>query len=143
MTRQVAITVYLLSGLLLAVTGSAGAFEIMKGKWQVETEMRNPMSPQPQFKSSIECITEESFNPAQAMMEGGQCTITDKQDSVDSITWTFKCGGNGMPESSGTGKFTTSGKTAKGEMQMSMIFNGQTMTMTNSWKGQHLGDKCD
>ena len=143
MTRQVSITVCSLSSLLLAVTGSAGAFEIMTGKWQVETEMRNPMSPQPQLKTSTECITEESFDPAQAMMQGGHCTITDKQDSADSVSWKFKCGGNDMPVYSGTGKFATSGKSANGEMQMSMVFNGQTMTMTNSWKGRHLGDKCD
>jgi len=132
-----------LCGLLLPVPGSVAAFEIMKGKWQVETEMRNPMSPRPQLKTSIECITEESFDPAEAMMQDGQCTITDKQDAADSITWTFKCGGNGLPESTGTGKFVTRGKSANGEMQMKMVFNGQTMTMRNSWKGKYLGDKCD
>jgi len=132
-----------LCGLLLSASGSAAAFEIMKGKWQVKTEMRNPMSPQPQYKTSTECITDASFDPAQAMMEDGHCTVTDKQDSADSVSWKFKCGGNGMPVSTGTGKFVTSGKSANGEMEMSMVLNGQTMTMTNSWKGQHLGDKCD
>lgn len=111
--------------------------------WQVETEMRNPMSPQPEFNTSTECITEGSFDPAQAMMQGGQCIITDRQDAVDSITWKFKCGGDGMPESSGAGKFVSRGKAASGEMQMRMVLNDQTMTITSSWKGQHLGDKCD
>ncbi|MDH3899999.1 MAG: DUF3617 domain-containing protein [Gammaproteobacteria bacterium] len=132
-----------LCGLLLSVSGSAVAIEIMTGKWQVETEMRSPMSPKPQFNSSTECITEGSFDPAQIMMQGGQCTITDKQDTADSVSWKFKCGGNDMPVSSGTGKFVIRGKTASGEMQMSMVFNDQTMTITNSWKGRHLGDKCD
>lgn len=143
MTRYVTITVCLLATLLLAVSGGASAFEIKKGKWQVETEMRNPMSPQPKFSTSTECITEESFDPSQAMMQDGQCTVTDKQDSSDSVTWKFTCGGSGMPESSGKGKFSTSGNSANGEMQMTMVLNGQTMTMTNSWKGQYLGDKCD
>lgn len=129
--------------LLFPVSGSALAIDIMTGKWQVETEMRNPMSPQPQFNTSTECITEGSFDPAQAMMQGGQCTITDKQDMANSVSWKFQCGGNDMPVSTGTGKFVTRGKAASGEMQMSMVFNGQTMTITNSWKGQHLGDKCD
>ena len=143
MTRQGPITVCILSSLLLAAAGSASAFEIRTGKWQVETEMHNPMLPQPQIETTTECITEDSFDPAQAMMEGGGCTVTDKQDSADSISWKFKCGGNGMPESSGEGKFVTRGKTASGEMQMRMVLNGQTMTITNSWKGHYLGAKCD
>lgn len=143
MSRQASVTACILFGLLLAVTGSAGAFEIRTGMWQVQTEMRNPMSPQPQFTTSSECITEGSFDPAQAMMQGGQCTITDRQDAADSITWKFKCGGDGMPESTGAGRFVSHGKTASGEMQMSMVLNGQTMTITNSWKGQHLADKCE
>ncbi len=48
-----------------------------------------------------------------------------------------------MPESTGTGKFVARDKTASGEIQMSIVFNGQTMTITNSWKGQHLADQCD
>ncbi len=143
MERRVSVTAFIVSGLLLAVAGSAGAFQIKTGKWQVETEMRNPMSPQPQVETSIECITEESFDPAQAMMESGQCTITDKQDSGDSVSWTFRCGGDGMPVSTGTGKFVSSGKSASGELEMNMEFNGQTMTMSNSWKGQHIADTCD
>jgi len=143
MGRQVSITACILSGLLLAIPGSAGAFEIRTGMWQVETEMRNPMSPQPEFNTSTECITEGSFDPARAMMQGGQCTITDKRSAADSISWKFTCGGDGMPQSSGTGKFVSRGKTASGEMQISMVLNGQTMTITSSWKGQHLTDKCD
>jgi hypothetical protein len=132
----------MLFSLLSAVTVTAGAFEIRKGQWQVLTEMRNPMS-SPQFSTSTECITEGSFDPAQAMMQGGQCTITDRQDAADSITWKFRCGGDGMPESTGAGRFVSHGKTASGEMQMSMVLNGQTMTITNSWKGQHLADECE
>ena len=143
MSRQVSVTACILSSLLLAIAGSAAAFEIRTGKWQVETEMRTPMSPQPEFNTSVECIMQGSFDPAQAMMQGGQCTITDQQEAADSITWKFRCGGDGMPESSGAGRFVSRGETASGEMQMSMVLNGQTMTITSSWKGQHLADKCD
>jgi hypothetical protein len=123
--------------------GFALAIDIVTGKWRVETELRNPMSSRPQFNSATECITEGSFDPARAMMQGGQCTITDRQDTANSVSWKFQCGGKEMPVSSGTGKFVSRGKTANGEIQMSMLLNGRKMTITNIWKGQHLGDECD
>lgn len=132
-----------LLGLLLPMPGSVFAIDIMTGKWRVETELRNPTSSRPQFNTATECITEGSFDPARAMMQGGQCTITDRQETANSVSWKFQCGGEDMPVSGGTGKFVSRGKTASGEIQMSMVLNGRKMTISNSWKGQHLGDECD
>jgi len=132
------------AGLLVGWTETSGALEIRTGKWQVETEIQNSVSPQPQYQSSVECITESSFDPAQAMLQDGQCTVTDRNESANSISWRFECGGGGdVPVSSGTGRFVSNGEAASGDMQMSMEFNGQTMTMTNNWKGQLISDTCD
>ena len=145
MSRSTSVIAFNLAALLVTMPGTSGAFQILSGKWRVEAEIRNPLTQQPQVKTSIACIERNSFDPTVLMMQEGNCAITDKQDSGSRISWKFQCNGQaqGIPPSSGTASLVSHGRTASGVMQVAMVFSGQTLALNSKWRGEHLSSRCD
>ena len=143
MSRIFIVPSLVIGSLIVLSSTSAYAFQIMKGKWEVTVEMQNPMSTQPLVETTIECIEEADFDPVKELTDEGECTILDKKETDNSLSWTMECRGDDMPAMQGEGSFTTDGKTASGEMKMTMSFNGQNMEMGNRWEGRFISKECD
>lgn len=134
-----------LAVLLAIVPATSGAFQILSGKWRVQAEIQNPLTQQPQLRESTACIDQSSFDPTMLMLLDGDCSITDKQDRGNAIRWKFSCGGHGqgMPASTGTASLVSHGRTASGVVQLAMVFNGQTLSLNSTLRGEHLSSRCD
>ncbi len=129
--------------LLATASVSASTLQLPTGKWEIRTETTNPMVSQPQVETEFECIEDGSFDPTTEFMEEGQCVVTEKEESENKVAWAFECSGQGMPSSSGIGNFQVNGKTATGEMKISMSMGGQTMKMSTRWEARHISKHCD
>ena len=43
------------------------------------------------------------------MTEDGGCTVSDKNETANSVSWKMQCGGDGTPPMQGEGTFTSKG----------------------------------
>ena len=129
--------------LTLALPLTAGAIEIETGTWEIRMQSVNPVTGQPIKETSIECVEDRNFDPAQAMMEDGLCRIVDKREINNSVSWKIQCGGGDMPTFSGEGSFISHGDSAEGEMHMVMTMGETTMEMRNKWSGRRISAKCE
>ncbi|MGB5474749.1 MAG: DUF3617 family protein [Gammaproteobacteria bacterium] len=134
----------LLGCLLFACALPAAAVTLEPGKWEMSVTSQNPMTGQPVNRTSVECIEEGSYDPSQMMTDNQECRMLDMQDDGNSVTWKMACSaGEGMPDMNAEGHFESQGKTASGEMVMSMSFNGMNMEIRNTWQGKFISAKCD
>ena len=104
---------------------------------------QNPVTGEPINETTIDCIQDKDFDPAQAMMDDGTCRILDKKESNNTVTWKIECGGGNMPVFHGEGSFVSHGTSAEGEMKMTMTMGASTMEMRNQWQGKKVSSKCD
>ena len=126
---------------LVAAT-SAQAFELSPGKWGVTTTIASPMSPQPQQEYTEECVEDSDFDPLAELMDSqmsAMCELTVNTDSPTRLDADLSCNMPGAGTMSGKMEFTSNGNSAQGEMNMSMAFNGQSISMMNTWEAMHLG----
>lgn len=132
----------LLVALTLAVvsTASAEGIQIQSGQWKVTTTIENSMMPQPQVKTSTECVKQESWDPTKEMMKDNSgCKVTDQKVEGNTLRWKLECP-NKMGKMTGSGEFTVDGDSATGSMDMSMTLQGQPMTFKSTWKGTRVGE---
>ncbi len=73
------------------------------------------------------------------MTEDGGCTVSDKNETANSVSWKMQCGGDGTPPMQGEGTFTSKGNTASGKMTMSF----GSMVMTHYYDGKKISNKCN
>ena len=85
-----------------------------------------------------QCITETDYVP-QTGQPGEECEVTRTRVSGDTVTWTMHCRGKGG-EMNGTGKVTYQGDSFKGEISMSVVATGMSMTIYTN--GRRIG-ACD
>lgn len=141
--------VYLSAASLLALmvwyAPFASGIELKPGKWGVTTTNVSPMSSQPVEQYIENCVAETSFNPIEEMMDQGMssmCEVTVNSDSANNLDADLTCNMQGAGTMNGKLEFTVAGESASGAMDMSMSFNGQTMSMTSKWEASYLG-ACD
>lgn len=146
--------------ILFASQPSAGGPRIEPGEWEITTRMEMPMFPAPKVDKRIECIDKEQAERdlLAGLVEEGNCTILDRDESGSSVTFEVECTGDpSMPvKSHGKGEFTGEGKTFSGNMRFTtelpqmpdmpdmpevpgMPAMGGEMTMTQQWTGTFLG----
>ena len=126
----------LFTSLTLLCPSLAGAITLEKGKWKFETRSENP----PKTEISIECITNSNYDPVKEMTEDGDCTVSDKKETGNSVSWKMQCaGGGGMQPSQIEATFTSKGNTMSSKMTIS--FAG--MVVTEYYDGKKISSKCD
>jgi hypothetical protein len=131
---------------LLLVTGYAHAIKLEPGKWQMQFDGSGDMNGTLMSRKTVECITEADYDPTRAaMMADSSCSVVDMKEDGNTVTWQVECeGGNpGMPAVHGDGKFISEGRTAHGEMVMSLSFGGMDMKQENRWKGRWVAEICE
>lgn len=121
------------------------SIELQEGKWGVTTSSVSPMSPQPTEEYSENCVEDSTFDPVREMMDqemSSMCEVTVNADTATSLDADLSCNMQGAGTMTGKLEFFVDGDSANGLIDMSMSFNGQTMTMSNTWKAEFLG-ACD
>ncbi len=129
----------------LGVPGLNLAVELEPGKWGITSSISSPMAPEPTTEYVEDCIEQSDFDPIAEMMEQGMssmCEITVNEDSASRLDADLSCDMQGAGTMAGKIQFTANERSAQGDMQMSMSFNGQSINMANSWKAEYLG-ACD
>ena len=118
----------------------ADGLQITPGLWRITSTNTNMMG-QPQTKVEEQCMQEETFDPVSELQDGADnCTIGDQSLVDNTLTFTLNCAGPGGPQMTGNGRYSIDGNKGDGEMTYSMSFGGQSMTMTNSWVAERIGD---
>jgi hypothetical protein len=131
----------LLTGTLLAA-GSGFADESVSmepGQWEMTTTMQMSMLPQPQVRTSTECITETEFNPDQINTDpDSPCENSDVRVDGQTITWKITCPSE-MGSMQGEWSFTSEGDAIRGTGNMSAMMNSQEMKFDMTWEGRRVG----
>lgn len=125
----------------VAATAHAAAPNMKEGLWEVTVTMDMPGMPAGAPPQTMQqCRTQKDFENPQTMApdpQGSRCETTDYRLQGNTATWKMACKGeNAM---SGTGSMTFSGTSYTGTNKMSMKHGDQTMNMTVSYAGKHLG----
>lgn len=138
----------LLALLALAVLGGAAAADdtalrYRPGKWETTTTMRMSMLPEPQVRTSTDCLREGDYSAARLMRDQRGCTVSDPVVTARSIRWSATCPApNGS--ATGRGEYTISddGERGTGRVTIDMAMGDQRMTMTMDIASRRIGD-CD
>ena len=119
---------------------TAEAIEVRTGKWEITMTTENPMLPRPQVSTTTECVEQADYDIGKTLVNDDTCEIHDRESSRTLERWSMRCKGDGdMPEMTGQGRLESNGDVTEGEMVMSVVFQGQEMTMRHHWKGTYLG----
>jgi Protein of unknown function (DUF3617) len=126
---------------LAAGVSAAAAFEVNVGKWEITTTTKMAMMPEPQTKTSTECIKEKTAEEVLGTLtEKNICTIKEHSEKGDTLEWKMECRDKGTPPTTGSGKITSQGDTLTGEMDVSMKMGEQEMKFETTWKGKRIGE---
>jgi hypothetical protein len=135
--KPLIVSVILLATASFSLAGSKP--NVKPGKWEVTTRMEMPgMQMNMPPMTHTQCITETDYVP-QTGQPGEECEVTRTRVSGDTVTWTMHCHGKGG-EMNGTGKVTYQGDSFKGEISMSVVQTGMSMTIHTN--GVRIG-ACD
>ncbi len=122
---------------------------IKPGKWEIKTTVTMSMMPEAKVTTQTECITpEEASDPLASIMEESTCKVLNKEESGNTLKFEVECEGEMGMKMNGKGRFTASGTTASGNMEMTMNMPQmgdqaiQNMKMTQEWEGKRIGN-CD
>ena len=134
-------SVVVVAALALAGSASAEGMKIEPGKWEFERTARTPMSPEPKVETTTSCVAESEMTPQSFMKDARGCAVSDAETSSETMKWNVTCA---APHGKMTGqaRFSSTGKSMKGQMEMTMKMGGQSMKFAQSWKGKRVGD-CD
>ena len=127
--------VILLSLLLLVPAAPAAGMRVEPGQW----EFRSVAIPSTGREDvTKECVDEAEMTPEIFMKDAPECTVTDPQSDSSSMSWSMTCTsqGGGM---SGDARFTSTGDTVEGVMNMHVRAQGMKMSMKRQWRGKRLG----
>jgi hypothetical protein len=129
---------------LTLMPGHSQALELKSGKWGFNSTVVAPMSPQPIEEYTEQCIADEDFDPLAEMMAAmeQQCEVTVKEDTATRLGVALQCTIPGAGAMTGDLEFSVDSSNANGQMQMNMNMGGQTVVISNTWKGEYLG-ACD
>ena len=128
--------------LLLPLLANADGVPMNPGKWEMEMTMQMSMLPQPQVRTSTECITEEQLSPENFNMdEDSPCDVSELNVDGNTVSWSISCPGP-MGSMEGNWEFTSSGDEIVGNGSMSGSMGNMTMQMDMDWTGKRIGD-CD
>jgi hypothetical protein len=142
MTRNRLLVFAAISVFAFPGTGPVHAVQLETGTWEVTMLSHNPLTGEPISETSVECIEDNKFDPSEELMAEKSCTVTEKQESDNSVSWKIACGGGDMPAFQGEGIFTSQGGSAQGKMKMTMTMGANTMEMHTEWNGKRISSKC-
>lgn len=131
-----------LAGLLgPASARAAEVLEYEPGKWETTTTMRMPMIPEPQVRTSTECLREGDYSAERLMRDQQGCTVDEPVVTKTSIRWSATCPApNGSATGRGEYTVTDGGTRGQGRVTIDMAMGDQKMTMTMDIASKRIGD---
>ena len=129
------------AGLLWAgAAAGAEGIPIEPGLWEMTSTVQMPMLPQPQVKTTQECMKESviSVDDMQGEDLDPECTFETEQVDEKTMKWTLDCPIEGGT-SHGEWQATSHGNRIEGAGTISMNMQGQAMEMTMNWEGKRVG----
>jgi hypothetical protein len=126
--------------LLASWTVQAEGIPVEPGLWKLTTTVTMPMLPQPRVTTVTECMDKSEISMDDVGGDGmdPNCTFEMAQVDGNTMKWSVDCPVEGGT-SHGEWQATSGGDTVSGEGLLTMSFQGQTMDMTMTWEGQHIG----
>ena len=130
-----------MTSLLLTACAPAFAASMQPGEWHINATTTSPLFATPQNSVFKYCVTpEDAENPERWMArqsERGECKLTPRKRTSDSMTWDMSCPKTNM-RGSGAARVTGPG-TLEGEMKLSGSFQGYAVQMNTRMSGKRLG----
>ncbi len=135
------VTLSALATLLFAGAALAKGVAINPGQWEMTNTLQMSVLPQPQVRSTTECIKESELNPDDFNMdEDNPCEITDVVVDGNSASWSISCPSQDGLLMQGKWQFTSGGDTLEGSGSMSADAAGMKLDFKMDWKGKRIGD---
>ena len=132
--------VVFLAAALATVTAmsSADSLPFSPGMWETTVTSTNSLTGTTTH-SSTSCTTEGEFD-LRSIAQGAQgCELVDSNIDENTLTYSMACNVQGA-ESTVQGTYTVDGDGGEGTMNMTMTFDGQTMTVENVFTSKRIGD---
>lgn len=131
------------AGVLLFVSGGLAEVQAASGNLMEvtisSTLHASGMNAAPHTTRHTSCVS-TTRPDARAMFEDMGCTVTNYKQVGDDVSGRVTC--PGPPPMSGEGHYTWSGGKFHGQMHMTGMANGQTMSADNTVDGRQVGS-CD
>lgn len=126
---------------MLITAVPAWCLDMNPGKYEITAQVDMPGMPQAMPPQTMtQCL--DSQNPVpNANPDNRNCTVTDRQTTGNTITYTMTCHQQGMTIKS-TGRMTYNGDTFEGDTKTVMGPQAGGMTLTTTIKGKRIG-ACD
>jgi len=126
---------------LFSSTAIAKGISINPGQWEMTTTMEMSMLPQPQVRSSTECVVETELSPDDFNMnKDSPCDITDVVVDGNEARWSISCPLEGGMVMEGQWEFTSGGDSINGSGSMSGEIGGTQIEFKMAWDGKRVGD---
>ncbi len=141
MRRRLVLVVLLTVGApsLFSRVAGAATLTVEPGKWEITSTITSTHSPQPQTRTSTECITTHELDPFEAIAKGKGCQVADVKKTGNSVSGMIACEmGPGMPPMLGTVETTVTGDTMKRYMKL----ESPQFTQEMHSEGKRVGE-CD
>ncbi len=128
---------------LLSAAHADDGIEITPGKWRITATSNMPMMPQPQSKTTEECIKESKISPTTLFKENNECRLADVKVDGNDMAWQMTCDNpQGEGSLSADGILTVAGDNLQGRIEMAIKVADQSMNYDITWEGERIGD-CD
>ena len=128
--------------MLLSARVFAADPSLNPGKWQATITTEMPLITQPARQDVTQCIAAGNTGPVDRMVKDGNCTITKREVSGNSLRWEMQCKSRSGPPAIGTGVFSSDGDSGTARMEMTSTFQGKPLKTTTTWTGKRIGP-CD
>jgi hypothetical protein len=126
---------------LLVTAHADDGIEITPGKWRITATSQMPMMPQPQSKTTEECVKESKISPTTLFKENNECQLADVKVDGNDMTWQMTCNNpEGEGSLSADGNLTVDGDSLQGRINMAIKVADQSMEYDITWEGERIGD---
>jgi len=132
------------AGIFIALAAQASdSIKYNPGKWETQTTMRMPMMPEPQTRTSTECLREGDYSAERLMRDQKGCKVDRVDVKERSLEWSVTCPGpNGGATGHGEYRISDDGDSGQGKITIDVDMQGQKTSMTMNVKSHRVGD-CD
>jgi hypothetical protein len=128
---------------LLSTAQAEDGIEITPGKWRITATSNMPMMPQPQSKTTEECIEESKISPTTLFKENNECRLANVEVDGNDMAWQMTCDNpEGEGNLSADGNLSVDRDSLQGRIEMAIKVADQSMSYDITWEGERIGD-CD
>ena len=134
----IVLSIFLLAPALDSIASDT-AIKAVPGNYDIIIKEKSTFKPEGSIKKEKECIKDETYDPEKFFSDAEGCSVSNVKKSGNSLTFDMKCGGQGMPEMSGTGKAKATSNTIFAHYKMGGTFQGMDVFWDVTTEGTRTG----